>query len=58
MDIFIIGFIIGATVAIVGDYFVRKYLAKVEARIKAEVAKAEALKKYAEAEAAKIEKVI
>jgi hypothetical protein len=46
LDTFIIGFIVGSTLAIVGDYLVRKYLAKVEARIKTEVVAAEALKPF------------
>jgi hypothetical protein len=39
MDIFILGAVIGATLAIVGDYFAKKYLATVEAKVRANQAK-------------------
>lgn len=58
MVTFILGIVIGATLAIVADHFASKYLAKVEAKIKADLADAEALKKSAEAELAKIEKAL
>jgi hypothetical protein len=43
MGTFILGFIVGATLAIVGYYLATKYMAKVETKIKVEVGDAEAL---------------
>ena len=44
MDTLLLGISLGATLAIVGDHLWMKHLAKVEARIKAEVLEVEFLK--------------
>lgn len=44
MDTLLLGISLGATLAIVADHFWMKHLAKVEARIKAEVVEVELLK--------------
>lgn len=58
MTEFLAGVSVGATVAIVADYLVQKYLTniatKIKADIKADLADSEALKKSAEAEVARL----